>query len=34
MTRKGEYETRDYLAGKRMADLAPRERCQNAHAPA
>jgi PAS domain S-box-containing protein len=25
MTRKGEYETRDYLAGKRMADLAPRE---------
>ncbi len=24
MTRKGEYETRDYLAGKRMADLAPR----------
>ncbi len=25
MTRKGEYETRDYMAGKRMADLAPRE---------
>jgi PAS domain S-box-containing protein len=25
MTRKGVYETRDYLAGKRMADLAPRE---------
>ncbi len=25
MARKGEYETRDYLAGKRMADLAPRE---------
>ncbi|HYK64069.1 MAG TPA: PAS domain S-box protein [Patescibacteria group bacterium] len=25
MTRKGEYSTRDYLAGKRMADLAPRE---------
>src|SRR5271166_3856353 len=25
MTRKGEYETRDYLAGKRMADLAPRD---------
>ncbi|HEY9157664.1 PAS domain S-box protein [Candidatus Binatus sp.] len=25
MTRKGQYETRDYLAGKRMADLAPRE---------
>jgi PAS domain S-box-containing protein len=25
MTRRGEYETRDYLAGKRMADLAPRE---------
>src|SRR5271156_4371642 len=24
MTRKGEYATRDYLAGKRMADLAPR----------
>jgi PAS domain S-box-containing protein len=24
MTRKGVYETRDYLAGKRMADLAPR----------
>ncbi|HYL59562.1 MAG TPA: PAS domain S-box protein [Candidatus Acidoferrales bacterium] len=26
MTRKGVYETRDYLAGKRMADLAPREK--------
>lgn len=26
MTRRGEYETRDYLAGKRMADLAPREK--------
>jgi PAS domain S-box-containing protein len=25
MTRKGEYSTRDYMAGKRMADLAPRE---------
>ncbi|MGH7813338.1 MAG: PAS domain S-box protein [Candidatus Binataceae bacterium] len=25
MTRKGVYETRDYLAGMRMADLAPRE---------
>lgn len=25
VARKGEYETRDYLAGKRMADLAPRE---------
>jgi CheY-like chemotaxis protein len=25
MTRKGEYETRDYLQGKRMADLAPRD---------
>ena len=25
MARKGVYETRDYLAGKRMADLAPRE---------
>ncbi len=25
MIRKGVYETRDYLAGKRMADLAPRE---------
>jgi PAS domain S-box-containing protein len=24
MARKGEYHTRDYLAGKRMADLAPR----------
>ncbi|MGO9060355.1 MAG: response regulator [Candidatus Binataceae bacterium] len=25
MARKGTYETRDYLQGKRMADLAPRE---------
>ncbi len=25
MTRRGVYETRDYLNGKRMADLAPRE---------
>src|SRR5258707_9243329 len=25
MTRRGEYETTDYLAGKRMAELAPRE---------
>jgi PAS domain S-box-containing protein len=25
MSRKGVYETRDYMAGKRMADLAPRE---------
>jgi len=25
MTRKGVYETRDYMQGKRMADLAPRE---------
>ena len=25
MCRKGIYETRDYMAGKRMADLAPRE---------
>ena len=25
MAREGVYETRDYLAGKRMADLAPRE---------
>jgi PAS domain S-box-containing protein len=25
MTRKGVYETRDYLQGRRMADLAPRE---------
>ncbi|HUO03933.1 MAG TPA: PAS domain S-box protein [Candidatus Binataceae bacterium] len=25
MARKGEYETRDYLAGMRMTDLAPRE---------
>jgi PAS domain S-box-containing protein len=24
MARKGEYQTRDYMAGKRMADLAPR----------
>ncbi len=25
MSRKGVYETRDYMAGRRMADLAPRE---------
>jgi len=25
MTRRGVYETRDYLAGKKMADLSPRE---------
>jgi PAS domain S-box-containing protein len=32
MARKGVYETRDYLAGKRMADLAPRnEPKQRAH---
>ncbi|HXW82917.1 MAG TPA: response regulator [Candidatus Binataceae bacterium] len=38
MTRKGVYETRDYLAGKRMADLAPRElkpeTVRNLHQPA
>ena len=34
MTRKGEYETRDYLAGKRMADLAPREDGQDSRATA
>jgi PAS domain S-box-containing protein len=32
MTRKGVYETRDYLAGKRMADLAPRETAARADA--
>lgn len=30
MTRRGVYETRDYLQGKKMADLAPRE---NGHGP-
>ena len=30
MTRRGIYVTRDYLQGKKMADLAPRE---NGHAP-
>jgi PAS domain S-box-containing protein len=35
MTRKGVYETRDYLQGKKMADLAPREAdAQPAHATA
>ncbi|MDB5107724.1 MAG: hypothetical protein JWM69_665 [Candidatus Binatus sp.] len=38
MARKGIYETRDYLAGKRMADLAPREEASGkpaqAHEPA
>ncbi len=35
MTRKGVYETRDYLQGKKMADLAPREAVgQPAHAAA
>ena len=36
MTRKGVYETRDYLQGKRMADLAPRAaelEKNDAHAP-
>lgn len=38
MTRKGVYETRDYLKGKRMADLAPRaepetSECQLADGP-
>ena len=28
MTRKGEYETRDYLAGKRMADLGAARGCE------
>lgn len=28
MSRKGVYETRDYMGGKRMADLAPREEKQ------
>jgi len=31
MTRKGIYETRDYLQGRRMADLAPRERQEKTH---
>jgi PAS domain S-box-containing protein len=30
MARKGVYETRDYLSGKRMADLAPREAASHA----
>jgi len=37
MTRKGVYETRDYLAGKKMADLSPREQprpLQRDHEPA
>lgn len=37
MTRKGVYETRDYLAGKKMADLSPREQPRPAvreHEPA
>src|SRR5215470_2443125 len=36
MTRKGVYETRDYLAGKRMADLSPRDqpRVLRDHEPA
>ena len=31
MSRRGVYETRDYMNGKRMADLAPREaeRCRS-----
>jgi PAS domain S-box-containing protein len=33
MTRKGVYETRDYMAGKRMADLAPREAPREPAAP-
>jgi len=38
MTRRGVYETRDYLQGKKMADLAPREnghaqRSNGAHKP-
>jgi PAS domain S-box-containing protein len=33
MARKGVYETRDYLAGKRMADLAPREAPREKHQP-
>jgi PAS domain S-box-containing protein len=34
MTRKGVYETRDYLKGRRMADLAPRGRGEKAQAGA
>ena len=30
MTRKGIYQTRDYLAGKKMADLSPREQPRTA----
>jgi PAS domain S-box-containing protein len=33
MTRKGVYETRDYLAGKKMADLSPREDPKPAREP-
>ncbi|MEA2678799.1 MAG: two-component system, sensor histidine kinase SagS [Candidatus Binataceae bacterium] len=33
MTRRGVYETRDYLQGKKMADLAPRESPGNPAAP-
>lgn len=32
MTRKGVYETRDYLQGKRMADLAPRAEAEKTEA--
>jgi PAS domain S-box-containing protein len=32
MTRKGVYETRDYLKGKRMADLAPRVEAEKTEA--
>ena len=32
MTRKGVYETRDYLKGKRMADLAPRGEAEKVEA--
>jgi len=34
MTRKGVYETRDYLKGRKMADLAPRESDAASGAPA
>ena len=34
MTRKGEYETRDYLAGKRMADSGAARGCQGPYAAA
>lgn len=34
MTRKGVYETRDYLAGKKMADLAPRNEPKRRARPA